>query len=386
MMQTNSLHFVSSLDEIDVPVSIYIFTVGTPLDKSGVPRMDMIEHITNDVCASLTDDNLVILRSTVEVGTTRRVVLPNLLSTGKRFMLAYCPERTIEGHALEELTSLPQIVGGLDAKSSWHASLFFQKITPTTIRVSSLEAAEIIKLLDNSFRDLFFAIGNEVALICESLGLDSREIISTANKNYSRTNIPIPGFVGGPCLYKDPHILQKSLRKLDYVPKLIKYGRELNESIPHHVLERIKANIELGDGTGHKITVLGMAFKGKPDTNDMRESPTLTVFELLRASYPGANLCGQDFIVSSDMIADIGIQAVSVEEGFRDASVVIIATNNERYESLDVHNLAGLMRSPKVIYDVWSILPYASWYQLKDTMMLSLGNGKDKNLVHELNS
>ena len=375
VLQQGTLHFVSMMKEVKANVSVFIITVGTPLDDKGVPRMDMIERVASEVCENFVEGGLVILRSTVQVGTTRRVVLPRLEAMGKRFMLAYCPERTVEGHAMAELVSLPQVIGGIDKESVWRAALFFQHMTPTTVRVSSLEVAEVIKLLDNSFRDVSFAIGNEVALLCDALNLDGREVIQAANSGYARTQIPQPGFVGGPCLHKDPHILEESLRAAGYVPQLIKQGRALNESLPAYVCQQIEAVASMGDGQGHKITVMGMAFKGRPDTSDVRASPSIDVLERLGATYPKAQLCAQDFVVDDHVIAEMGAQAVSVEEGFKNASVVIIATNNERYQWLDVDTLVATMRPPKVIFDVWSVLPFSSQAEARDGVLLRLGAG-----------
>src|SRR5205807_1526903 len=121
----------------------------------------------------------------------------------RRFGLAFCPERTIEGKAIPEMRSLPQIVGGLDDESADRAEALFRLITPKIVRVSSLETAEMIKLINNTYRDLTFAFANEVALIAERMGLSAAEMIRAANVDYPRSNIAQPGFVGGPCLEKD---------------------------------------------------------------------------------------------------------------------------------------------------------------------------------------
>ena len=166
-----------------------------------------------------------------------------------------------------------------------------------------MESAEIIKLLDNSYRDLNFAIGNEVALLCEAAGLDSREIIEAANTGYARTQISTPGFVGGPCLYKDPHILQASLETYGYVPQLIKQGRALNESLPSYVCDRLDDTGIIPDkGKDTKISILGMAFKGRPETDDTRASSSLDIVACLRQRYSEAMIYGHDFAVDSRTI------------------------------------------------------------------------------------
>ena len=243
--------------------------------------------------------------------------------------------------------------------------------------VSSVESAEIIKLLDNSFRDLTFAIGNEVALLCEAVGLDSKEIIRAANTGYPRTQISEPGFVGGPCLHKDPHILQESLTHYDYVPKLIRQGRILNESLPSYICDRLATTKVVADGgKDTKISILGLAFKGRPENNDTRASPSLDVLACLRQRYPEAMICGHDFAIDNQTISKFGITPVDLEQAFDGASVIIVANNNQKYEWIDLDTLAMSMATPAVIYDIWSVLPaYRGSYSDDKLKFLHLGKG-----------
>ena len=144
----------------------YIITVGTPLSSDGKVRLDMIEAATRQVAENMPDGALVILRSTVQVETTRRIVAPILAATGKKFDIAMCPERTLEGRALQELRELPQIIGAENPTASDRAAAIFQRLTSSVVKVSSPEAAEIVKLIDNTFRDVQFAFANEVARLC----------------------------------------------------------------------------------------------------------------------------------------------------------------------------------------------------------------------------
>ncbi len=355
-LASGSLRFVGKLTRDDAAhCSLFILTVGTPLDEAGNPRMDMVERATREVTEVMADNPLVVLRSTVRVGTTRNVVRPLLEATGKRFQLAYCPERTIEGNALAELRTLPQVVGGLTHEDAWRAAAVFQHMTPTTIRVSSLETAELIKLLDNSYRDLFFAFGNEVALMCEAAGLDAVEVISAGKTGYPRTNIAVPGFVGGPCLEKDPHILEHSMKDFDFRPELITTGRRLNERLPGWVATSL-SELLAGATDRPKIAICGLAFKGRPETDDLRGTPATLLAAALRATFPGAELVGQDFAVAADAIQGLGITPATVDEAFRGAHAVIVANNNAKYEWLDLDRLIGTMARPSVIYDCWSVL------------------------------
>ncbi len=202
-------------------------------------------------------------------------------------------------------------------------------------------------------------------------------MISAANRGYARTNIPPPGLVGGPCLHKDPHILIESLRRYAYTPRLISYGRHLNESIPNYVCQKLKDRFDFGSGAGLKMTVMGLAFKGRPETSDIRASPSLDLIVILKKMYPEARLCGHDFVVSDQVIHETGLEAVSVKEAFEGASLVIIATNNERYQWLDIDALIKRMATPKVIFDVWSILPFSIIRDNQDCALLSLGTVAD---------
>jgi nucleotide sugar dehydrogenase len=318
----------------------YIISVGTPLGIDGKPRIDMVEHVTREIAEAMPSGSLIVLRSTVVIGTTRKVVLPVLQASGKEFHLAYCPERTIEGKALEELRSLPQIVGGLGPRDAWRAAAIFQELTPTTLRVSSLETAEVIKLLDNSFRDLFFAFGNEVALLCDAIGIDGVEVIQAANTGYARTNIASPGFVGGPCLEKDPHILAYSLAPFDFTPKLISAGRQLNEDLPGHVIHSLLIDLPKDRLPAVPIvSICGLAFKGRPETDDLRGTPAKILIQEIKSALPGADIRGQDFAVSPEAIASLGLKPVSIEEAFEGANLVIVANNNAKYQWLDYNEL-----------------------------------------------
>lgn len=352
----------------------FIITVGTPLDDDGNPRLDMVKRAAIEVASVMKNEAVVILRSTVRLGTTRNVILPILEASKINFRLAFCPERTIEGNALAELNSLPQICGGRNPEDAWFASQLFQSITPTTIRVSSIEAAELIKLLDNSYRDLTFAFGNEVALICEAAGLDSKEVTDAGNLGYSRTNIAKPGLVGGPCLEKDPHILTHGLADFNFNPTLITSGRKLNENLPEISISKIIPLIKT-NRKKIKIALCGMAFKGIPETDDLRGTPSnLVLFELKKA-FKDADIVIQDFACTDkDLETTFGHKSVTIEEAFIGTDLVVIANNNTKYGDLDLDALLASMSDNGILYDFWNVVPYrgiASAYKVK---YLSLGN------------
>ena len=352
----------------------FIITVGTPLDSKGSPRSDMVERAAVEVASVMPENSLVIVRSTVRLGTTRKIVYPILKKTEKKFHLAFCPERTIEGNALAELRELPQICGGLTNEDSWAAAQLFQSLTPTTIRVSSLETAELIKLLDNSYRDLFFAFGNEVAQICEAASLCASEVIRAGNLGYTRTNIANPGLVGGPCLEKDPHILIDGLQEFNYRPQLISNGRKLNEEFPAIVVKKL-ASCLLSFKCTLKIAICGIAFKGRPETDDLRGSPSKIVLDELKEVFPNSKIVVQDFACEpSDLESFSGCEAVDIHEAFSDSHLVVIANNNKKYEELDIECLLETMIKGGVFYDFWNIIYTDSAQTSKNIICYSYGS------------
>jgi UDP-N-acetyl-D-mannosaminuronic acid dehydrogenase len=335
---------------------VYIITVGTPLEP-GHPRPDLerIRVAVQRLAGGFGPDPLIILRSTVSIGTTRNVVLPEIHRHTRSFGLAFCPERTIEGKAIPEMRSLPQVIGGLDERSADRAEAIFRLITPKIVRVSSLEAAEMIKLINNTYRDLTFAFANEVALIAEHMGLSAPEMIHAANVDYPRSNVAQPGFVGGPCLEKDALILIDSLRKIDFKPRVIEEARKINHALPDHVAMRILQELRgLRRSIARtKVLVTGFAFKGQPATEDVRGSAAIPVMRRLQSSR--IEVWGHDFVTPEKVIADLGARACTLEEGFESADAVIIMNNHPGYQSAGIPHLARRLRAPALIFDSWGL-------------------------------
>ena len=335
---------------------VYVITVGTPLEPGTQrPSLDRIRLAVQRLAAGFGPDPLIILRSTVSIGTTRNVVLPEIRRHVQRFGLAFCPERTIEGKAIPEMQSLPQVVGGLDEESTARAEAFFTLITPKIVRVSSLEAAEMIKLINNTYRDLTFAFANEVALIAERMGLSAAEMIHAANVDYPRSNVAQPGFVGGPCLEKDALILIDSLKKIDFKPRVIEEARKINHALPNHVALRVIQELRgLRRASAHaKILITGFAFKGRPATEDVRGSAAIPLMRRLQSSR--IEVWGHDFVTPEKVVADLGARACTLEEGFEGADAVIIMNNHPGYLSAGIPALARRLRAPALLFDSWGV-------------------------------
>ncbi len=224
----------------DEPPRAVIVCVGTSPDpETNKPNLRHVEAAVDMIAQSVTDDCTVIIRSTVPVGTCRDVVLPRLRAHTPRPLLAFCPERTIQGTSLAELHSLPQIVGGLDERSAQAANALLAPVMPDRVTVTSMESAEMVKLVCNAHTDLIYGFGNEIALIAEGHELDANEVIDAANLRYPRPDISRPGYVGGSCLVKDPYMLMQAARQAGHHAPMVAAAREINELVPRHAVARL---------------------------------------------------------------------------------------------------------------------------------------------------
>lgn len=347
-------------ENISKDAKFHIVCVGTPVDSEGNPKLDDITTATNEVGASLKSKDVVIYRSTLPIGTCRDIIIPELerasgLLCGKDFHFAFAPERTVEGKALEELNSLPQIVSGFSEKCANQASNFFSKLTPTIIQVACLEEAELIKLMNNSFRDYKFAFSNQMVTIANAYGIDPIQAIRSANQGYARDPIPMPSpGVGGPCLKKDPLILAMSAKKVKVKNPLMEQARSVNIDMVDNIVDLIKANLEHLNLqlSNAKIFLCGMAFKGEPETSDLRDSPSV---ELYRKLIERALLLKiHDPVATEESLKKIGTTC-SLESGFNSSDLVIFLTNSKKYRESSVLKLLEKCHHDILVFDCWSI-------------------------------
>jgi UDP-N-acetyl-D-mannosaminuronic acid dehydrogenase len=340
----------------DVPVSqtnrVFIITVGTPLHSDGKVNLDFITNVAREVERSAINGDMVILRSTVKLGTTNKVIRPILESNGKKINLAFCPERTLEGAALSELESLPQVIGADTEKELELASKIFSQVTSKVVLVSNIETAELIKLTDNVQRDIHFAISNEVARAANNFPIKASEVISAGKFGYPRTNLSSPGPVGGPCLEKDSFILAESL---GWKNSLAQSARETNLSVVHESISHINLLINGLGIKNPKVSILGLAFKGIPETNDLRGSVSIQIHNALQRKLPDLEIYGFDPMVSQEEAAAYGIKMHGdLESAFDETNVVLIANNNKIFANLDLISLSTRLSKPSLIYDYWS--------------------------------
>ena len=318
VLENGTLTFGENFIDTHGPVA-YIVTVGTPLDTDGKINYCSINTVSNTLAHRIKNNDIAIIRSTVKIGTTRSIVKRMLDDANVDYHLGYCPERTLEGNALEELSQLPQIISATNKKSLQIINSLFSTFCAEVIEMNSIEEAEMVKLINNSERDLKFAFANEIALMCDTKGFNATDIIDAANYKYPRSTIAKPGPVGGPCLEKDPHILTESFINENYTPRLLKQSRYINENAMTISLNRMFDIINKSSNNPlEKVAILGFAFKGTPPTGDMRGSLVFSIIDTIKSHYPSASLFGHDYLACSQEMAKLGAKTFKAKTSIED--------------------------------------------------------------------
>ena len=313
---------------------VVVVVLGTPIDENLNPRFDGLKALFSSLAPHLRRGQLIILRSTVSPGTTERAkrMLERQLGwrCGEDFHLVFAPERVLQGHAIEELESLPQLVGAFD-DVSWEASrsFFATYVRNEIIRLTPVEA-EIGKLVTNMYRYLTFAFANEVYFIADQWGANSNKVIDAINKNYPRVNVPRPGpNVGGPCLFKDGYFL---IERIPF-PELISSSFKINEGMTAQIAMKIDQMPEV-----QKVGILGLTFKANSD--DTRNSLSYKLKKQLDD--------GSHDVVCVDPYVE-GHKDFSVLKG---AECVVLMTPH--HEFADLVQVANAIDNPDcLVIDIW---------------------------------
>lgn len=331
---------------------VAVICVGTPL-AGDRPNLDYLRAATAALADRVDAETLVVVRSTVPVGTTRTLVRDVLAERHPGIRVAHCPERTIQGQALREIRELPQVIGPVDDGAREAAEAFMGRFVSCIVPVSSSDASELVKLVNNAHTDVIYGFGNEVAMVAGELGLDPLEVIRAANVDYPRPDLAKPGFVGGGCLTKDPYILIASLA--DHDAPIVAAARRLNEAMPIAAAEGVLGLMQRAgvDPRGARVLVCGFAYKGSPPTDDTRGTAATEVCAILGNA--GATVVGHDFLVPPQTVRAMGAEPVSLAEGFRDASAVVVLIDHPDYKSMDLQTLLASARQPVVLYDAWRL-------------------------------
>ncbi|MGE5124055.1 MAG: nucleotide sugar dehydrogenase [Acidobacteriaceae bacterium] len=325
--------------------------VPTPLRKTGDPDMSFIINATAELAKYIHPGMIVVLESTTYPGTTREVLLPKLgkekgLVVGKDFFLAFSPERVDPGREDWNTLNTPKVIGGITEECSEVASIWYSQALKTVVPVSSAETAELSKLLENTFRMINIGMVNELAIMCERLGVDVWEVIdAAATKPFGFMKFtPGPG-LGGHCIPIDPLYLSWKMKAFQYNARFIELAADINTNMPRYVVGRVAdAFNERGQVLkGSKCLVLGAAYK--PDIDDIRESPALDVIGLLQKK--GAIVEYHDpYIPQLRTHDDVELHSASdVMAAVRNADCVIIITNHK------VYDYPAILKEAKFIFD-----------------------------------
>lgn len=337
----------------------YIVCLGSEIKKKKISN-ENLSVIFKKIAKSLNPGDLVILRGTVQVGLCNKLLIPILeknssLICGKDFNFAFMPERIIEGDALNELKTLPQLISGKSdlckEKSLNFAKFYFDKI----IELSTLEEAEIIKLATNSFRDLNFAFANEVTRIASKFNLSGNQLIKNSNLGYSRNRISMPSIgVGGYCLPKDP-ILFTKLYKISDGYKLGLSSRNINNRNIYETYKKLMINKK----RYKKILIFGATFKGLPETIDLRNSPAIEISNLLKNKAKKIEFYDVKQKNIQKVYEKLPIKFVKNLRKINDYDLIILANNHPNYvEIIEGEYGIGLNKKKynKCIFDPWCLL------------------------------
>ena len=359
--------------------SAIFITVGTPIKKNGKPNYNYLKSTAKKIGKYLERGKIIILKSTVTIGTTKKLVKPLLekysgLKAGKDFYLAFCPERTVEGKAVEELQKLPKIIGGINKKSAEKAKEIISKIGGKCIIVSSPEVAEICKIIDNYYRAVNIALANEIGFLCERVGLSMEEVKKAVNDSYERTNIFSAGLgADGPCLYKDMHLFQYSAKSQHIKPYIVDAAIKVSEWSDNRIADACVKFVEKYSLKKAKIALIGLAFKGRPETDDTRGSPAVFIYKRLIAKLNKAEYSFYDPIVKSFEGKKV---AKTLNEAIRNANIILFLNNHPKIMNITSTSILKTSARPLLVIDAWGNLKNPKKLRKEGIEYFRIGDGK----------
>jgi len=358
----NGTFKLSSKKKLQPDLDCVIICVPTPLNKTKDPDISYILEVIEQIKKIIHPGMLIVLQSTTYPGTTRELVLPKLqsdgLKVGEDFYLAYSPERFDPGNKEYTTINIPRVVGGITKKCTAVTRKLFKTVLDTIVSVSSSDSAEMVKLLENTFRIVNIGLINEVAIMCDKLGLNVWEVIEAAStKPFGFMPFyPGPG-IGGHCIPVDPQYLSWKLRLLDYKARFVELACEINSEMPEFVVKKISEllNNHKKAVNGSKILLIGMAYKRNSD--DYRESP------------------GQDIM---GMLESMGARV-----RYHDPYIPLIELGNRQYKSVSLTSQRIASQDITVVVTDHSLLDYKMLQQhsqiILDTRNV-FGNRKNKKI------
>ena len=324
----------------------YLIAVPTPFKGDHEPDLAYVEAATRSIAPYVKSGSLIVLESTVPPGSTEKIVewleeerpdLKDAGGAGKAYYAAHCPERVLPGRVLIELVSNDRIIGGITTACSNKAKALYEIFVEGDCVITTARTAELAKLTENSFRDVNIAFANELSIICDKLDINVWELISLSNR-HPRVNILQPGpGVGGHCIAVDPWFI------VDAVPdeaKIIRAAREINDSKPAWVIEKVKHAAAASGKERPVILCLGLAFKS--DIDDLRESPALLITERLAHESLGEIIAVEPNIdVQTASLAKLGVPLESLIVGLEKADVVVLLVDHSPFKEITLTQLGN---------------------------------------------
>jgi UDP-N-acetyl-D-mannosaminuronic acid dehydrogenase len=349
---------------------VFIVAVPSPINPDKTANLEYVRQATASIVPYLEKGNLVILESTVPPKTVENVMLPELvksgLEIGKDIFVSHSPERVIPGKIFEELVNNDRIVGGINEESALKTRELYEVFVKGSIHLTDATTAELVKVMENTYRDVNIAFANELAKLAGSLDVNIWEAIKFSNF-HPRVNVHLPGpGVGGHCIAVDPWFLVE-LRP--DVAKLIHLSRETNDGMPGYVAGQVNEILAENEAEGKRVAVFGLAFKGNVD--DMRESPSTDVIEELLKL--GMNVVSFDPHIKENQHFT---QVQDMKDALKDADILLVLTNHDEFSAIDPNEIATSMRG-QLVYDTKNCLDRELWRNAGFSSYL-LGDSKTK--------
>ncbi|MGG2109346.1 nucleotide sugar dehydrogenase [Lysinibacillus pakistanensis] len=331
---------------------VFIVAVPSPINPDNTANLEYVRQATASIVPYLKKGNLVILESTVPPKTVEHVMLPELIKANLEFgvdlFVSHSPERVIPGRIFEELVNNDRIVGGIDEQSALMTKELYQTFVNGTIHLTDATTAELVKVMENTYRDVNIAFANELAKLAEKLDVNIWEAIKFANY-HPRVNVHFPGpGVGGHCIAVDPWFLVELGGEQ---AQIIHLSRNTNDSMPSFTAQQTQAILNQNKIAGGKVAVLGLAFKGNVD--DMRESPSTIVIEELQNL--GLEVISYDPHIKENKHTT---QTQSLEEATKDADIIVVLTDHNEFKAL---NAADIIAQSKIVFDTKNCLNREKW-------------------------
>lgn len=333
-----------------------IITVGTPLLQHIETDLTQINNVLNSLIPNFKKGHNIILRSTVALNTTeyikKTIESKTKFIVGRDIMLSFCPERVVEGKVMEELESLPQIIGSEDSQSAKRAEEVFSILAKKIFHTNYINA-ELTKLFNNIYRYITFAVSNELAMIAENAGANVFEVLKLTNTDYPRGGIPKPGLTAGTCLRKDFGMINENIGHSD----LLLNAWKVNEFLPKYLVNKLKEKKEVNK---HTVGVLGYTFK--KDSDDTRDTLALKLVRYIEREVPGKVLIHEPNLKGK---LDNKYQNFSLDKVCEESDIVFVATNHSHFKTY-AGEIMKKLKSECILVDIWNIFGMDQIYFTKN--------------------